>query len=170
MVDGMNGQRRRSHDGVERLYPWFQSYMISRFRARSQNGSSRLNKLRDLSAAVFSRSNETRMSKHPVHSRVLQRWARQYANRVGLHNFTASINWLYNFKRRYGIVSRKETVHVSRSEVESADNIIASIRMLHEKYAQKSRIFGMDTIWNFDQTGFNYESSTTLRSLLISEL
>ena len=107
MADGSNGQRRRSHDSIERLYPWYRQYMLARFREQLSDGGSRLSKFRALDAAVLRIFSQASDRGQPVHGRMVQRWARQAANQTGLDDFIASDSWLYRFKRRNGVVAGK---------------------------------------------------------------
>ena len=90
MHDGVNGQKKRTHDGLEKLYSWYKPYMIPRFRKRIQEGGTRLSKLKALDNIVYKMFQDARNKRQPVHGRMLQRWARQNANECGLDDFNAS--------------------------------------------------------------------------------
>lgn len=98
MFEGANGQKKRSTDSIEKLYTWFRPSLITRFRQRLQAGGSRLSKLRAIDESAFGVFRQARNNKAPVHGRMLQRWARQAASKVGLDDFMASEGWLKRFK------------------------------------------------------------------------
>lgn len=164
MLDGTNGQRKRTHDGVRSIYQWYDPRYASRFRKILAEGGSRRDKMRALDAAVLEKFRQARTNRLPVHGRMIQRWALQFANHSSILNFTASTRWLHNFKRRSGIVSRKVTLYTSRSERDNHEEIVASIQRFKQEHGAESRQFPMDRVWNFDQTGFNYEPAN-LRTL-----
>lgn len=166
MHDGSNGERRRSLDGIQKLYNWFRPTVhVARFRARLQSGGgTRFSKLKEVDAYAAKIFKESRDKRGPVHGRMIQRWALQRAAQINLDDFQASESWLTRFKRRHGIVSRKVTIYTSRSEQEKTTQIAESIGNFTQDYARETRFFDHAHIWNFDQTGFNYEPSN-LRTL-----
>lgn len=163
MHDGSNGQRRRSAESIEKLYSWYRPNMLPRFKKRLQGGS-RPEKLSTLRDSVLKLFKDARDKRQPVHGRMIQKWARQQAALIGLEDFSASDSWLTKFKRRHGIVSRKVTIYTSRSEQENQQSISDSIKNFSIAYREASIPFDQAYIWNFDQTGFNYEPSN-LRTL-----
>lgn len=88
MVDGTNGQKRRSLQSIEKLYPWFRSNYIYRYRMRS--ATTYAEKLKQMNANVFTRFTEARRKHQPVHGRMIQRWAKQESQGLGLTEFGAS--------------------------------------------------------------------------------
>lgn len=162
MIAGSNGQRRRSYESIEKLYPWFKPYMPARFKQRL--AGSRRDKLTIINNEVLKRFKQVRNNRQPVHGRTIQKWARQLANATNLEDFKASDSWLFRFMRRNKIMSRKVTVYTSRSEEENREAVATSIRKFGETYKSESAPFERDNIFNFDQTGFNYEP-TNLRTL-----
>lgn len=93
----------------------------------------------------------------PVHGRMLQPWALLHSNQTGV-NLTASSGWLQNLKKRNGIVSRKVTLYTTRIERKNEEAIVASIERFKSEHSESIN-FGMEKIWNVDQTGLNYESA-----------
>ena len=55
---------------------------------------------------MFERARENAL---PVHDIDLRRWALKKAMDESLHNFVASSYWLYLFKTKHNIISRKVT-------------------------------------------------------------
>lgn len=164
MVDGANGQRRRSLESIANLYPWFHPRMVSRIRARFEDSGTRAARLKALDEEVLKIFTQARDKRQPVHGRMIQRWARQCSAAHNLDEFRASDNWLARFKKRHKIVSRKVTAYSSRSDQENAAAIVQRIENFGPKYIEESSQFEKRHIYNFDQTGFNYEPAN-LRTL-----
>lgn len=162
MVDGVNGQKRRRFASIKQLYPWMYESYVERFRLHL-NGTRRM-RLKLLERNVNNTFTQARSRLQPVHGRMLKRWARQEAERLEIFPFSASDSWLKSFKRKYRIVSRKVTAYVGRSESAKAPLIAQRILEFGPNYTRKARFFRKDQIYNFDQTGFNYEPSN-LRTL-----
>ena len=162
MIDGTEGQKRRSVESVEKLYPWFHRNYVARF--RSKLAGSYIDKVRAMNRHVYNAFSEARRKRQPVHGRMIQRWAKQYSSQINLTDFRASDSWLTSFKRRYGIVSRKVTNYIGRSELANVPTIAANILAFGGIYTNSSVPFDKSEIWNFDQTGFNYEPAN-LRTL-----
>lgn len=150
MHDGTNGQKRRSLDGISKIFPWFQPYMIPHFRGRLLGA--RRAKLRAVEEFVVRVFTAARNNRQPVHGRMLYKWARQAANETGLDDSQASDNWLAKFKRRQKIVSRKVTVYKSRSEEQNRDNVAASMLNFSRLYSEESSNLDQGDIWIFDLT------------------
>lgn len=98
MVDGKNGQRKRKEESIRTLYPWYHRNYAARFRAILEGR--RFDKLREMNRKVYSLFKEAREKLQPVHGRIIQRWARQQAERLNITGFSASDSWLKAFKRR----------------------------------------------------------------------
>lgn len=163
MYEGRNGQSQRSEESMTKLYHWFRRWMVPRFKKRLETVN-RFDRLKMLDRHVYLQFEDARSKKQPVHGRMIQRWARQFASNGSLlPDFIASDSWLHRFKRRNGIVSRKVTVYTDRSA--SDENVIRErIRDFKSNYTEESSQFGQSCIWNFDQTDFNYEPAN-LRTL-----
>lgn len=165
MLDGTNGQFKRSQASIQKLYSWYHPELASRWRKRIGSGGNRKDKLQALDQHVYGIFKDARDKRYPIHGRMIQRWARQYANITsGLEDFKASDSWLYRFKRRHRVVSRKVTLYTSRAEVERNQTIVEAIHNFTSNYSRECIPFDRSSIWNFDQTGFNYEPSN-LRTL-----
>lgn len=109
MAERLNGQPERSHQSITKLYPWFGSHLLARFKKHLEGGNQR-DKYKAIDKAILEKFTLARENKQPVHGRMIQRWGRQCAVGIGLTNFTAVKHWLDNFKKRNKIVSRKVTV------------------------------------------------------------
>lgn len=56
-----------------------------------------------------------------------------------------------------GIVSRKVTIYRSRPEIDNEATVTEAISNFSRDYLRERSRFDHDQIWNYDQTGFNYE-------------
>lgn len=139
-----------------KLYPWLRPNMIAKFRARVGN-------TRRYDEVVKS-SEEVRSKRQPVHGRMIQRWARQQVQALEIEDFKASDGWLTKFKRRHRIVSRKVTLYRGRAEIASDAETLQNVISFKSNYSKESTPFDHAQIWNYDQTGFNYEPAN-LRTL-----
>lgn len=163
MVDGVNGQKKRGTSSIQTLYPWFRPNYVERFRARL-SGQRRSDKLKHLDRKVYSIFVNARRKLQPVHGRMIQRWARQYAEEINLSDFRASDSWLAVFKRRNRIVSRKVTSYIGRSEKLQNLSITENVMHFKQQFTSAKVPFSKSEIWNFDQCSFQYEPAN-LRTL-----
>lgn len=157
MYEGTNGQKKRSTDSIEKLYPWFRTSHIFRFRQRLESNGTRFEKLKSVDNKVLTLFTQARKAHAPVHGRTIQRWARQSANAFNITDLLASDSWLKRFKRRHGIVSRKVTIYKSRADLANQATVAELIGNFTEQYRRESAQFDRSSIWNYDQTGLNYE-------------
>lgn len=165
MIEGRNGQRRRTEASIQSMYPWYRREYAARFRATLEG--KRFEKLREMNRKVFSLFKEARAKLQPVHGRTIQRWARQQAQRLNISEFSASNSWLKVFKKRFGVVSRKVTNYMGRSELSKAPELASRLIEFKGLYNRTCRFFNRSRIYNFDQTGFQYELSN-LRTLSLN--
>jgi hypothetical protein len=164
MYDGTNGQKRRTFESIARLYDWLTRVHIQRFRAKLEGSGTRAELLKLLGRRVYTKFLDARKKMAPVHGRMICRWALIEAPHLNLTTFRASPSWLLKFKRRYGIVSRKITSYIGRAKFSSGAEIAESIANFSLNYSMILPLFTQDRIFNFDQTGFNYEPAN-LRTL-----
>lgn len=82
---------------------------LSRFRRYLEKHGTKKQKLDKIDDYVFDMFERAREKALPVHDIDLRRWALKQAMDESLYNFVASKHWLYNFKHKHNIVSRKIT-------------------------------------------------------------
>lgn len=85
---------------------------LHRWKKYVEQKGRRSDKLKEINNAVFEKYRCARNMFHPIRDLDLQRWATQKARQINFE-FAGSPHWVYNFKKMYGIVSRK----VSRKKV-----------------------------------------------------
>lgn len=81
------------------------------------------------------------------------------SSQVGHPTFKASLAWLYRFKKKLKIVSRKITKVLSRSQIASLPNVSERVREFRRNFTGEMMEEGFtpDQIFNTDQSGFNLE-------------
>ncbi|CAL8086093.1 unnamed protein product [Orchesella dallaii] len=89
-------------------------------------GGTRYEKLKHINKYTWERFQEARKGLQSVKDRHLQAWAVQALQsfRDSSFMFSASHGWVNDFKKRYGISSRKITRLVSKNDVRSMDEIL----------------------------------------------
>lgn len=108
---------------------------------------------------VLERVVDARRRGHVVRGWMIQQWAVEHARSLGNMNFRASLSWLNLFKKRDKIVSRKINKVTSRAKEANAEKIESS-KFAFLDYFERQRIrFHDRLIFNFDQSGFEYEMS-----------
>ena len=90
---------------------------------------------------------------------MLRNWSRQAAEEAGASSFAASSRWIMGFKKRHDIVSRKVTGWSDSSKNRQLQEIEASRRRFIQEYSDLRYYYPRHLVWNFDQSGFNYEIS-----------
>lgn len=76
---------------------------------------------------------------------------------MGLESFKASDTWLYNFKQRNRIVTRKITKLLSRRDVANLPNVSTNINQYRLETRDLIGNYAPNQIFNTDQSGFNVE-------------
>ncbi len=78
---------------------------------------------------------------------ILQKKAKQFADRFGITEFTASAGWLTNFKRRHNVQS-----YVKSGEAASSSSL-EKINEYRQEIAEKLSEYALKNIYNCDETG-----------------
>jgi len=80
----------------------------------------------------------------PIHDLDIKRWALKARNNCNLsqHLFTASSKWIYNFKRRYCIVSKKLNKFVTQSQIANKEELRGNANEFVEKVKSKIALIG----------------------------
>ncbi len=130
---------------------------LKRFREYVAKNGNRRQKLNRVEAFVLDKFRSARDDYLPVHDVDIQRWALSQAKLEDIDDFTASQHWLFNFKKRNGISSRKVTTFISHREVldksvieKAADDFVTEAIKFIPKYK-------LDSVLNVDRSSFRYE-------------
>jgi hypothetical protein len=82
---------------------------LARFRRYLEKHGTKKQKLDKTDDHVFDMFEQAREKALPVHDIDIRRWGLKKAMDESLHNFVASNHWLYTFKHKHNIISRKIT-------------------------------------------------------------
>jgi len=109
-INPETGKRKRRWETVKHHFRRIphQKY-LSRFRRYLEKHGTKKQKLDKVDDYVFDMFERARENALPVHDIDLRRWALKEAMDESSHNFVASSHWLYNFKYKHNIISRKVT-------------------------------------------------------------
>lgn len=150
--------RNASLKTIQAKYKWYRPRDLPRFRACVTFGGDNVAKMDRINQHVLDRVREARLQGQPVHDYIIQQWGRQFAAEIGADSFfRASHTWVDRFKIRFGIRSRAVTSYTSRFEQDQRASIDAAINEFLRQFARLEAYFTRRLIWNYDQTGFNYE-------------
>lgn len=132
------------------LYNW---------RSQVRKGHSRLEKFRAIDEHVFAQVQEARKTFKILRSSHLRFWAIQKCLEFNDVNFKfkGSPSWLIRFKSTHRISSRKITQLISKREVRSEEEILASAKKFQSEIRGITHKYAKDHIFNTDQCGFSYE-------------
>lgn len=133
---------------VRQLYRWANDV--------DQRGN-RLDKLRVISEKTLEDFLKARKYKIAVHDIDLQRWALRHAYDIQLTNFNAGQHWLYNFKVKNNIVSRKITKVISHPSRKLPDDLETRKQEFVKNVRNDIREYGAQHVFNSDQSSFHYE-------------
>jgi hypothetical protein len=131
------------------------SHYVSRFRKYISENGTIAQKLQEINIHVFNEFKKARNNFFIIHDFDLQRWARNKARELDF-DFKASDSWLYRFKKRNGIVSRKVTKIVSTNYVHDQEVIKQTANEFLNNAKQVMQSFDESNTFNSDQSGFNY--------------
>lgn len=109
-INPKTGKRKRRWETVKHNFRRIphQNY-LARFRHYLKKHGTKKQKLDKIDDHVFDMFERARENALPVHDIDLRRWAFKKAMEESLHNFVASSHWLYTFKYKHNIISRKVT-------------------------------------------------------------
>ena len=89
---------------------------LHRFRDYVERNGNRFQKLQRIETFIINKFRDARQKSLPIHDLDIRRWARIQAKNENFNNFMTSATWLFSFKQRNGITSRKITKFVSTRE------------------------------------------------------
>lgn len=97
-----------------------------------------------------------------IHDLDIRRWTLKGRDQVSLspNLFNASHKWVYEFKRRHGIVSRKINKFVTRKSIIDKTKLDKEACEFVKKIKEDILFVGEENVFNSDQSGFNLEMHT----------
>jgi len=98
----------------------------------------------------------------PIHDLDIRRWALNARNQLQLSAdfFKASEKWIYNFKQKHRIVSRKINKFITQKTLTDANKLKIEANNFVEKIKTEMSLVGIKNVFNSDQSGFNLEMHT----------
>ncbi|CAF1651158.1 unnamed protein product [Adineta ricciae] len=142
-INPQTGKRKRRWETVKNHFRRIshQNY-LARFRRYLEKHGTKKQKLEKIDDHVFDMFEQAREKALPVHDIDIRRWGLKKAMDESLHNFVASNHWLYTFKHKHSIISRKIT------------KFVADVRKRLPQYEASEVI-------NTDQSGIQLELHST---------
>lgn len=124
-----------------------------------KNGGTQAEVFYEIHKYVLDKFCEARAQFKPIHDITIRRWALERASEFpGVRQqFSASSRWVQYFKNKHHITSRKVTKVVSKRNIRSMEEIVASVENFRAEIQQLQPSYDLANIWNTDQIGFNYE-------------
>lgn len=143
---------------IRAKYKWYRSENLATFRRCVRFGGSNADKMHRVNEAVKAQVRQARDNGETVHDQTITQWGQRAAREVGAEDFfRASHTWLRRFKEKEGIVVRDITGEFGRHEPTAQLTKAQKIEAFRQQYSQLEWYFPRRLIWNYDQTGFNYE-------------
>lgn len=134
--------------------------LLYRWEAQVTEGGTRIEKLLEISKYVLEQFQSACDKSLPIHDLDLKRWALKARDDASLscHLFTASMNWVHNFKVRHRIVSRKINKFVTQTQLTNKQRLLEKANEFVTKVKSNISLLGEDNVYNSDQSGFNLET------------
>lgn len=160
--------KRRTFKGVKRRFRKITEPMLSRWEKKLRSEKPRM---ADIERSVLLLFKEHAQKNAIIHVRTLKHWGLQIRAQVDPElelNFSASDSWIYRFKKRNRIVSRKITHTVGKKFAQKEEEILktSEIFVTHIRNLIDLRQLHAAQILNMDQSRFEKElhSGRTLRA------
>ena len=130
---------------------------ITYFRKYLASGGTKRYKINQIDAFVYESCENARGKLLSFHDIDLRRWGLRKAKEILLNDFVASEKWLFNFKHRYNIYSRKITKLVTKREVQNEQEIHKSANDFVSNTQKIIKKYNPDYVLNTDQSGLQLE-------------
>lgn len=127
----------------------------------SKGGNTR-EKLKKISEYVLTQFEDALQKSLPIHDLDIRRWALNARNQLQLSAdfFKASDKWIYNFKQKHRIVSRKINKFITQKTLTDINKLKIEADNFVEKVRTEISLVGVENVFNSDQSGFNLEMHT----------
>lgn len=155
---GISGNRKIS--SVQSKFRKVQSVrQLRRWAHQVNQGGTYREKLKMICEYTLNNVMDAINRKVPFHDMDIRRWAiraRQLFD-MAPAKFKASATWLLEFKKRHGIVSRKITKWVTKKTLATQESLEEQAAIFIQKVKTHIADFGVENVYNSDQSGFNLE-------------
>lgn len=149
--------RNYKETAIQKKYDWYRRQNLERYKKCIERGGTRQSLYRDIDEYTAGRVREHRMMGRPVHEYMIRHWASERAAAIGFNDFGCSARWLDFFKKRHNIRSKKVTKTVTAAQRRNQAMIDESREAFLRRFQETSERIPMRMIYNFDQSGVNYE-------------
>lgn len=157
-VNPITGKRKRTWRTIKHLFRRVPNpKCIARFRKYVETDGTKKQKMDNVDIYVYDQFEHARHNFLPVHDIDLRRWGLKKARELNLNDFQASEGWLYNFKYRHGICSRRITKLVTKKVVESQEEINRSAENFVLETNKVIEGYSTNQVLNTDQMGVEME-------------
>ncbi|CAF4040341.1 unnamed protein product, partial [Rotaria sp. Silwood1] len=130
---------------------------IARFRKYIEAGGAKQHKVDNVDIYVYDQFEHARHNFLSVHDIDLRRRGLKKARELNLNDFEASEGWLWSFKYRHGICTRKITKLVMKKVVESQEEIYQSAKNFVLETNKIIEGYTPNQVLNTDQIGVELE-------------
>jgi Tc5 transposase C-terminal domain/Tc5 transposase DNA-binding domain/DDE superfamily endonuclease len=156
--DRITGKRKHSFSNVQRHFKRVKDRnYIRRFRKYLESQGTARQKLDKIDSSVYKSFENARNKFLSVHDIDLRRWALKTAAELSHSTFVASDHWIYEFKKRHNIVSRKITKLVTKREIHNKDMINKSAEDFVTTVQKIALNYPEHRVLNTDQSGLQLE-------------
>ncbi|CAF2902010.1 unnamed protein product [Rotaria sp. Silwood2] len=157
-INPITGKRKRKWRTVKHSFQRVPNpQCIARFRKYIEAGGTKQQKVDNVDIYVYDQFEHARHNFLSVHDIDLRRWGLKKARELNLNDFEASEGWLWNFKYRHGICSRKITKLVTKKVVESQEEIYQSAKNFVLETNKIIEGYSPNQVLNTDQIGVELE-------------
>ncbi|GAU93169.1 hypothetical protein RvY_05149 [Ramazzottius varieornatus] len=122
-----------------------------------EDGGSRIDKLTALRLETGRQFFLAKQKPHVVKDIDIRRWAVTANREIDLPGFVASSYWVSRSKRYHGICDRKITKFVTEKYLQEEPDRKKSAAECVALVGSRIQAYGLDCLWNADQSGFEYE-------------
>lgn len=132
---------------------------LKREALKQDRSDTRRENVEELHQCLWQHFTEQRSSYNTVRDQDLQVWAINFAGDLGLEGFKASASFVFRWKQRFGVVSRRVTKVISKRNLLSQDEKESRAKEFTSKInkmVEKDKV-QHSNVFNADQTGIPYE-------------
>ena len=152
------GKRKHSFRNVQRRFKRVRDKnYIRRFRKYIEAQGTKKHKLDGIDSFVYQSFENARNQFLSIHDIDLKSWGLRKAAQLSDKTFAATDYWIYQFKKRHNIVSRKITKLVTKREIQNKDVIHQSAKDFVSNVHNVISNFHPHYILNTDQSGLQLE-------------
>jgi hypothetical protein len=152
------GKKRKSFQNVQHKFRYVKNInMLYDWNKQIEENGSRNDKLLKIHNHTLNKFKKAKKLSLIVHDIDLKRWAINFNKKIDVKDFKASNNWVWKFKQKNRIISRKITKLITSKHNNENTKSQEMAKDFVEKVKPLIINHGPQSIYNTDQSGFNYE-------------